>query len=411
MKKRLRTGAAVAGMLALAVPIAACGSGTSASTSSGAGSTITVWTMEDSNAFTALMQDFTKKTGINVNVDAIPWANVNDKLTTAVASGNGPDVVEAGLSLLPSFESAGALLNLSPYLKDHPSLRDSNYLDAVASTKTNPAGKVLSVPWISDVRVLFYRSDILSHAGISAPPTSWTELYNDAAKLAKRGQGMYGFYIPQWDSALPVEFTWQAGGDVTDANGKVTFDTPAFKTAADFYLSFYKNKLVPTASDFDQTQGFISGAAPMQISGPYLAATISSLAPGQWNVAPLPQDKTGTSLFGGSNMGIWYKSTHVQASLRLLDYLARPSTQVAWFKAADELPASKAALNNPVLTSDPKVRVYIKQLYDAKLLPLAPQWDKISQDLLDTLNGIALEGKGEQSTLAQFNQTVSSLQH
>jgi multiple sugar transport system substrate-binding protein len=230
--------------------------------------------------------------------------------------------------------------------------------------------------------------------------------------LAQRGKGKYGYYIPQWDSALPVEFTWEAGGNVLQ-NGKVTFDTPQFKAAADFYISFYKDKLVPTASDFDQTQGFISGSAPMVISGPYLAAGIKSTAPqldGKWNVAVLPKDQAGTSLFAGSNMGVWAKSKHVGASLRLLDYLAQTNAQLNWFKATNELPTAKSALSDSTLTSDPMVKIYTNQLQDAQLLPLVPKWDKISQAMLDSLNSIVLKGSDETSTLAALNATVSSLQ-
>ena len=402
------------GLLAVGLLLTGCGNSTpNTSANTGAGSTIQVWTMEDSKSFTALMQDFTKQTGINVQVQAVPWDNVNDKLTTAVASGNGPDVTQIGLSLLPSFQSAGALLDLSPYLKDHPALQSTKYPSGVAADKMNPRGKVLSVPWVSDVRILFYRSDILAAAGISSPPTTWAQFHDDAAILAKRGQGKYGYYIPQWDSALPVEFTWEAGGSIVDGSGKVTFDTPEFRTAADFYISFYKDKLVPTASDFDQAQGFVSGAAPMIISGPYLAASIKSVAPqlsGKWGVALLPKKVAGTSYYAGSNMGVWATSKHVAASLRLLDYLAQTSTQLNWYKVANELPSTKAAMGDPSLTSDPMVKTYTDQLQDAKPLPLAPKWDKISQALLDALNGIVLKGKDENATLTNLNQTVSSLQ-
>lgn len=400
------------GLIALALWTAGCGGSTNTSSNNSDKGPIQVWTMEDSTSFTALMQDFTKQTGIPVQVEAVPWGNVNDKLTTAVASGNGPDLMQVGLSLLPSFVSAGALLDLSSYVKDHPGLQSSTYVGAVASDKINPSGKVLSVPWVSDVRVLFYRSDILAAAGISSPPTTWTQFHDDAAKLAQRGKGKYGYYIPQWDSALPVEFTWEAGGSVMQ-NGKVTFDTPQFKAAADFYISFYRDKLVPTASDFDQTQGFISGTAPMVISGPYLAAGIKSTAPqldGKWNVALLPRNQTGTSLFAGSNMGVWAKSKHVGASLRLLDYLAQTNTQVNWFKATNELPTAKSALADSTLTSDPMVKIYTTQLQDAQLLPLVPKWDKISQAMLDSLNSIVLKGSDQASTLAKLNATVSALQ-
>ena len=394
--------------------LTACGTSTSSSGNVDAGTTIQVWTMEDSKNFTALMQDFTKQTGINVQVQAVPWDNVNDKLTTAVASGNGPDVTQIGMSLLPSFQSAGALLDLKPYLKDHPALQDSKYPSGVAADKMNPSGKVLSVPWVSDVRILFYRSDLLSAAGISSPPATWAQLHDDAAILARRGQGKFGYYIPQWDSALPAEFTWEAGGSITDPSGKVTFDTPEFKAAADFYISFYKDKLVPTASDFDQAQGFVSGAAPMLISGPYLAASIKSVAPqlnGKWNVALLPKNLSRTSYYAGSNMGVWRTSKHVNASLRLLDYLAQTNSQLNWFKAANELPSTKAAMADPSLASDPMVKIYTDQLLDARPLPLAPKWDKISQALLDALNGIVLKGKDKNATLTTLNTTVSSLQN
>src|SRR6266481_1752900 len=267
---------------------------------------------------------------INVDVQGIPWGNVNDKLTTAVASGNGPDVVQVGLSLLPTFVNAGAMLDLHPYLAKNPALKSSNFLSGVSSIRTNPKGKVLSVPWVSDVRILFYRTDIFAQVGIPGPPKTWPQLLTDAKKLAARGNGQYGFYIPQWDSALPVELTWQAGGVVT-SNGKVSFNTAAFRTAANFYLSLYKAKVVPTASDFDQTQGFVSGVAPMLISGPYLSSAFNGAAPnpkGKWKVAVLPSDKTNTSLLPGSNVGIWHNSQHFAASLKLLDYLGRPATQV-----------------------------------------------------------------------------------
>jgi multiple sugar transport system substrate-binding protein len=401
------------GLWTVGLLLTACGNSTTGSANPEAGSTIQVWTMEDSKAFTTLVQDFTKQTGINVQVTAVPWDNVNDKLTTAVASGNGPDVTQIGMSLLPSFQSAGALLNLSPYLKDHPGLQSAKYPSGVAADKLNPPGKVLSVPWVSDVRILFYRSDILTAAGIASPPTTWAEFHDDAAILAKRGTGKFGYYIPQWDSALPAEFTWEAGGSITDASGKVTFDTPEFRTAADFYINFYKDKLVPTASDFDQAQGFISGAAPMVISGPYLAASIKSSAPqlsGKWNVALLPKKVSGTSYYAGSNMGVFATSKHVAASLKLLDYLAQTSTQLSWFKSANELPSTKAAMADPSLASDPMVKTYTDQLQDARPLPLAPKWDKISQALLDALNGIVLKGKDENTTLTNLNKTVSSLQ-
>ncbi len=376
-----------------------------------AGTTLTVWTMEDQAKFEALVKPFEDKTGATVKVVAVPWDGIADKLTTAVASGNGPDLTQVGLSLLPTFNAAGALEDLSPYLADHPALADSNFPAAVSSKNLSSNGAVTSVPWVADTRILFYRKDILDQAGIQ-PPTTWDEMTAAAQKLAARGSGKYGYYIPQWDAPLPIEFTWEAGGDPIGADGKVNLDTPAFRTAVDYYLSFYAQKLVPTASDFDQTAGFISGAAPMLISGPYLAAAVHGQAPeldGKWAVTTLPEKVTGTSLFAGSNMGVWKGTKNLQGALALLDYLSDPATQVAWYQATSELPANVAAMNDPAVTSDPNAAVYAKQLQDAKLLPLTASWDKINSAILSSLNDIALKGADKESTLTTLFATVQGL--
>jgi multiple sugar transport system substrate-binding protein len=400
---------APSGAASAAAPTAAAPSASSAA--SLAGTKLTVWTMEDQAKFEALIKPFEDKTGVAVKVVAVPWDGIADKLTTAVASGSGPDVTQVGLSLLPTFNAAGALLDLTPYLADHPALADSNFPSAVSSKNLSSGGAVTSVPWVADTRILFYRKDILDQAGIQVP-TTWDEMTAAATKLATRGTGKYGYYIPQWDAPLPIEFTWQAGGDPIGPDGKVNLDTPQFRAAVDYYLSFYAKKLVPTASDFDQTAGFISGAAPMLISGPYLAAAIHGQAPeldGKWGVVTLPKDVTGTSLFAGSNMGVWKSTANPQGALALLDYLADPATQVAWYTATSELPANTKAMADPAVTSDPNAAVYAQQLQDAKLLPLTASWDKINSAILTALNDIALKGADKAATLSTLFTTVQGL--
>src|SRR5260370_13857529 len=191
MNRAFRKHITALGLVAVALWTAGCGGSTNTSSTSTDKGPIQVWTMEDSPSFTALMQGFTQQTDIPVQVEAVPWANVNDKLTTAVASGNGPDLMQAGLSLRPAFPSAGPLLDLSPYVKDHPGLQSSSYVGAVPADKINPYGKLLSVPWVSDVRVLFYRTDILNAAGIASRPTTWTQCQDDAAKRAHPRQAKY----------------------------------------------------------------------------------------------------------------------------------------------------------------------------------------------------------------------------
>ncbi|MDQ2623605.1 MAG: extracellular solute-binding protein [Actinomycetota bacterium] len=387
------------------------GSATSSDAPDLAGTTLTVWVMGDSGAnLEAAVAPFTAETGIEVKVEALPWDNVNDRLTTAIASGQGPDVTQVGHSHLATFLQGEALTELSAHVADHPNLDAANFPNAAAAL--NPEGTMYSVPWVSDTRVLFYRSDILAEAGITEPPATWDEIREAAKTLAARGEGQYGYYIPQWDAPLPVSYTWQTGTSVIADDGSIELDTDGFRAAVDHYLGFYEDGSVPTASDFDQAAGFISGTAPMLVSGPYLANAIAEQAPdleGKWGVATVPTNVTGTSLFAGSNLGVWAGTKNLDASLALLDFLAAPQTQVAWYQAVGELPAATAAFDDPALAEDPLVAIYADQLSDSLPLPTTPAWAEANQAILDTLNAIVLTGADKESSLAKLLETVEAI--
>ncbi|HOT34117.1 MAG TPA: extracellular solute-binding protein [Rhodoglobus sp.] len=399
MKRTAKTALAIAAVAGLTLGMSAC-----SAPAEEASGPLTVWVMGDSGTnFETLVAD----SGIEVDVVAIPWDAIDEKLTTAVASGNGPDILQIGLSKLATFAEAGALLPLDSLIADHPDLAPDNFPAGVSGTSTAVNGEIVSIPWTSDTRVLFTRTDILAENGIDAPPATWDELRADAKILAARGEGQYGYYIPQWDAPLPIEMTWSMGGEVIDADGNVDFDTPEFQKAVDLYTGLYADGSVPTNSDFDQTQGFISGIAPMLVSGPYLANGVSSAAPeldGKWQASPLPAGDGGSiSLFAGSNLGIWHNSDQVDQSLALLDYISQPEQQLAWYKLTGELPTVNAALSDATLNADPNVQVYTAQLATAKVLPIVANWDGVvGTGLLNALNSIVLTGADRTTALDAF---------
>jgi multiple sugar transport system substrate-binding protein len=193
---------ALAAVVAATAPLAACSASSEAADA--ADDALTVWVMGDSSSnFEELVAPFEEESGIDVETVAIPWDAIDQKFTTAVASGDGPDVLQIGLSKLRTFADSGALLPLDEGVTaDYPNLAASNFIDGIAGDATAIDGEVVSAPWVSDTRVLFVRTDVLAEAGIDTPPATWDELRADAKILAGRGEGQYGFYIPQWSSPL-----------------------------------------------------------------------------------------------------------------------------------------------------------------------------------------------------------------
>ncbi len=148
MMKKVGIAVAVS-TLALSGMLAGCSSGSEED-----GKTLTVWAMgEEGKALPKLVKEYEKANkGVTVKVQAIPWDTAHDKLLTAVASKNGPDVVQMGTSWMPEFVEAGALADMKDYVKKYPELAEDKFYKGSFDT-VNLKGSVYETPWYTDTRV------------------------------------------------------------------------------------------------------------------------------------------------------------------------------------------------------------------------------------------------------------------
>src|SRR6185436_4612526 len=90
-----------------ALLLAGCAGGDAGSGPGGSGQPLEVWVMGDKGtAMTDISKAFTDETGVAVSVQSIPWTSAREKMSTAIASGDGPDVVQVGHSFLADFADA-----------------------------------------------------------------------------------------------------------------------------------------------------------------------------------------------------------------------------------------------------------------------------------------------------------------
>lgn len=99
---------AITASLAMVVGMGGCGRSDNGATSESDAVTIidsskatgdlTVWAMgNEGDLLGDFVKDFEKENPeVHVKVTAIPWSSAHDKLQTAIAAGNGPDVAQMG---------------------------------------------------------------------------------------------------------------------------------------------------------------------------------------------------------------------------------------------------------------------------------------------------------------------------
>lgn len=383
------------------------------SSSGGDEETVTVWAMgEEGKKLKEFSKNFEEKNeDLTLDVQAIPWDTAHDKLLTAVASGNGPDVVQLGTTWVPEFAEAGALLDLSEHMEGYPNFAKENYFDGSVSTMEHE-DQVVGIPWYADTRVIYYRTDVLKEAGYEEAPKTWDELKDAAQKLADRGEDSYGLDIDRNDQITPFIFAWQNGYEANLEEGDLNFDSPEFKEAIEYYTSFFDEGISQKQEGKDIVEAFKDGSKPMFFSGPWMINIINDQAPdleGKWATAVMPTKETNTSSMGGANLSIFKSSDNVEGALEFVSYMTEVDTQLSWLEESNTLPARTEAWEDPVMQENPMYATFGEQLENTKPGLQTEKFERIAQELLSHIERITVGDADVEKELEEFNQEAQSL--
>ncbi|HEX6556856.1 MAG TPA: sugar ABC transporter substrate-binding protein [Ktedonobacteraceae bacterium] len=345
--------------LVLMAPLAACGGSSPSGTSSSSGPvTLNFWSWVP--GIDKSVAEF-NKTHPNIQVK---WANVGggpaeyDKLYTAIKANNEPDLGQVEFQLLPTFETTGALVDMSQY--GASSVKDQ----FVPWTwgQVTIGNSIYAIPQDSGPMAMYYRSDIFTKYNLPVP-TTWAQYADDAAKLHAANPSEYITDFPPKEGGWFTGLVWQAGGRLFGINGqswKVSINNPQAQQVATYWQDLISKKLVKTEPDFANTwyHDLQTGAVATWVSAVWGASTISTNAPqssGKWSIAPMPQWQAGQSAagnWGGSTTVVFKSSQHPKEATEFAMWLNTNKTSLDdMIKGASIYPAYQAALDSPSLNS------------------------------------------------------------
>lgn len=200
-----------------------------------------------------LLKDWEKENDCKVNLTVIPWDKYEETYTTALNSGEGPDVGYMYNEMFPTYIDAGVVEDMSSYVtdedkKEYKYLSNGNMMDGQYGWPL-----VTGVPF-----VLYYNEDILNALGEKAPET-WDDFARICQEATKDTDGdgkvdQYGFACGMNTSdigamqilnAYYYSALWQNGGQVYNDDLKsVSFADEAGKEAVTWLkgLTSYMNE-------------------------------------------------------------------------------------------------------------------------------------------------------------------------
>jgi len=290
---------------------------------------------------------------IQVRLDHTPYRGYVDKLLTRIAGRSAPDIICTEVDLFTTFQSKGALLDLTPYLKGDPDFNAKQfYLEIIDRFTVD--GKLYAIPRdTAPFACVYYNKKLFDEAGVPYPKDDWNldDLLDKAKKLTKTNKDgrvtQYGFYAWAWPN-----FIYAFGGSLVDNvknPSRCTMDSKESIAGLKFYSDLInKYKVHPTSIAMTNlamgVQGmFMTGRLAMLASGIWETPGLRKMTDLDWDIAMFPKGPTGIRAFGtgGSGYCILKDAKNPKAAFEVIKALAGRSGQTTLADTGLAQPAIK----------------------------------------------------------------------
>ncbi|HEX3350454.1 MAG TPA: sugar ABC transporter substrate-binding protein [Acetobacteraceae bacterium] len=335
---------------------------------------------------------------IKINRTKVAFGSNFEKITTAAASGELPDVSPIWGGFLPAFADDGVLLDLTSYgfddLKTQVYAPGWDYVDW--------KGRVWGVPYAIDPRFLAFNADAMREAGVTGPPATLAAIYDVAKAMTKKSGNTvdrYGFGFASADDLLIayVNLLYAYGGRIFNADEtEAAFNSAAGVAAGELMKRMIADGYATTGVATDGLRrALLTGRVGMIIDGAWILYAQSQFPQkADIDVAPIPPPQAGGRQINVSSVGgyvVYAKSKHPAEAAKFVRFMATPDAQqyrVQLLKTGvspavvNETYAKETFAKWPALA---KVQTYET---DSTLLPVTPRWARIVDSLQPAVEAI-----------------------
>jgi sn-glycerol 3-phosphate transport system substrate-binding protein len=443
-------GITLATSLGLATLLAGCGnSGGSNTTDSGKVVQLTLWHAMGGAPQTALNQmikDFNSSHS-NIQVKAVYQGNYDDEFNKFKATqGSGKD----GPNLMQVYDIGTKFMVDTGDIQPMQDFIDQSKYD-ISSLEPNILGyysindKLYSMPFNASEPVLYYNKDLFQKAGITSPPTTYSEVTADAKKLTQKdssgkvstygiGIATYGWFFEQMVATQGGFYANNENGRADKTATEATFNGAEGLTSLNWWKSLYDAGVdLNLGSTTSNTQdAFLAGKCAMFIDSSGILGKMTSGSSGKFSVGigafPKPDGATGGPVIGGGSMWIMKNQSKAEqdAAWQFVQFIASPKEQAYWTEQTGYFPITKSAYDDSTmkefLTKNPEYQHAVDQLHGSTLthatqggyIGVFPQARQTVQDMIQSVllnkqtSQKALDAAAAKVTQAmqQYAQTV-----
>lgn len=370
------------------------------------------------DAMAKLLPEFTRETGIKVEVDKLAIGRLKEKQLLEMAKPKGDyDLVCYIVMWKGEYVAKNLVLPLEPFFAK-AQLADPGYdmkdiipiylenLGLVGGPKgylAGPGAKLYGLPYGAETSVLAYRRDIFAKLDLKVPET-----YDDFAKALRvlKDKSGIGALTSRGQAGHQCVHAWllhlnPLGGSVFDDQWRPRFNDKAGVAALKFLQEVVATGPagIPGFGQGEANNAFLQGQAAMYLDSTSFAGVVKdparSKVADQVSWALHPKGVRRSSQSGGLGLMIPKNARNPDAGFLLLQWLTSKAQDVAVTKLGGAPSRNSTMAQADVVRQYPEFIVFKEALKysNPDWRPIIPVWDKINVQALGVGISEALTGK------------------
>ncbi len=288
---------------------------------------------------------------VQPNIELLPWGGRREKMLTAFAAGEPPDLAYVNTDTLSLFGTNDVLVPLNDIIPQET--WDDLYGSLVGGLSWE--GKPVMFPALLIGTGHIYNKGLFTEIGWDPekPPATWDDVRQLGADSKAKGYFATEWNTTDWGNCW-VSMLWQAGGNVYSEDlTKVLLDSDAAFETLTFATDLFENDWVPKEGALGSEQEasaspvnyWIEGKSTMSGWGnPDITTNTQDQNPDiDFGLVPVWTNKRQVQLGGGGCWGVFRNGPSPEATAAWLNWLIEPEQQGFYGSVTDFAPPRKSA--------------------------------------------------------------------
>jgi len=289
---------------------------------------------------------------IKVEITSLPWSEAFEKFLSMVQAGQVPDMVEMPERWMGLYANNGQLEDLGPYMKDWDGAKTLG--DRAKELGSTVKKTQFMIPYGYYVNAMFWNKKIFKDAGLSGPPATMDDFYNDAKTISEKLPGKYGYCLRggagAFGSIQQIMDNMDGKPGYFNADGTSIFGedgaVKGLQMLADIYQKGYAPKDSISWGFNELVTGFYTGTCAMLNQDPdALIGIADKMSADDFSVAPWPVGPSGKAFpsLGYAGWAMMSGSQHKAETWKVMSFLLDNKQNLGWAKTVGTLPIHNGA--------------------------------------------------------------------